>query len=116
MNGNDLDINHSGVLGMKWGHRKAPVTTSTTTTKGSAKKKVNVKDLSDDDLKKIVNRLNMEKQYKTLTGEEVNKGKVAAQKVMKIATTTAAVTGTALTLYANAGKIKTIIDDISKKK
>lgn len=58
-------IAHFGVKGMKWGIRKDRRSGG-----GSKSKKTKVSDLSDDDLRKKVNRLNMEKQYKSLKQSE----------------------------------------------
>ncbi len=56
-------LEHHGVKGQKWGVRRSKSQLS----KGRKGKK-SAKDLSDDDLKKAVNRLNMEQQYTRLTG------------------------------------------------
>lgn len=76
-------------------------------TQGVVKK--SVKDMSDDELRKMVNRLQMEQQYSRLSGENVNKGKEYVSKVIKAGTTVASVTTTAITLYNNANKIKDIV-------
>ncbi len=68
-----------------------------------------IKEMSDEELRKVVNRLQMERQYSQLSESSVSKGKEYAQKIVKAGTTVAAVTTTALTLYNNAGKIKDII-------
>lgn len=79
--------------------------------KKEAKKKPTIKDMSDDELRKVVNRLQMERQYSQLVNDgSVSKGKEYAQKIIKAGTTIAAVTTTALTIYNNAGKIKAIIE------
>jgi hypothetical protein len=79
--------------------------------KKEAKKKPSVKEMSDEELRKVVNRLQMERQYSQLVNDgSVSKGKEYAQKVFKAGTTVAAVTTTALTIYNNAGKIKAIIE------
>ena len=72
--------------------------------------KKNVKEMSDDELRRVVNRLQMERQYSQLSGSSVNKGKEYAQKIIKAGTTVASVTGTALTIYNNADKIKAILE------
>ena len=78
--------------------------------KAAAKKKPSVKEMSDDELRKVVNRLQMERQYSQLSKSSVSKGKEYAQKVLKAGTTVAAVTSTALTIYNNAEKIKAIFE------
>lgn len=77
--------------------------------KAAAKKKPSVKEMSDEELRKVVNRLQMERQYSQLSESNVSKGKEYIQKVIKTGTTIAAVTTTGLTLYNNAEKIKKII-------
>ena len=66
--------------------------------------------MSDEELRKVVNRLQMERQYSQLSENSVGKGKEYAQKIIKAGTTVAAVTTTALTIYNNAGKIKAILE------
>jgi len=78
--------------------------------KEAAKKKPSVKEMSDEELRKVVNRLQMERQYSQLSTDNVSKGKEYVQKTIKAATTIAAVTTTALTLYNNVNKIKSIIE------
>lgn len=73
-------------------------------------KSTSVKTMSDDELRKVVNRLQMERQYSQLVNDgSVSKGKEYTKKVIKAGTTVAAVSTTALTLYNNAEKIKKII-------
>lgn len=63
-------LEHAGVKGMKWGVRKD---------KGSGGENSrdlgNVKNLSDDDLKKLVARMRLEQDFKTLTSKPPDKGK-----------------------------------------
>ena len=81
--------------------------------KKEAKKKPSVKEMSDEELRKVVNRLQMERQYSQLVNDgSVSKGKEYAQKVFKAGTTVAAVTTTALTIYNNVEKIKAILEKV----
>ena len=108
-------LTHHGIRGMRWGVRRTPAQLGKASTKSSSKtnsKKTNVKSMSDDELRKKVSRLQLEKQYSQLSSSEVNRGRAAAQRILKTATTAAAVTTTALTLYNNAGKIRDIINKI----
>lgn len=76
---------HYGVLGMKWGRRKSRTKKSSassskqipkkSSTKPKAKKKVNIKELSDSDLQKKINRLQMEKRYRDLKKDEISAGR-----------------------------------------
>lgn len=111
MNNNKLA--HYGVMGMRWGVKRANKSNSTSSSKTKANqepKKKNAQDMSDEELRKVVNRLQMERQYSQLSEGSVNKGKQYMQKVIKAGTTVAAVTTTALTIYNNGKKIKDIIE------
>lgn len=108
---NPNELYHYGVLGMKWGRRKAKATRSTSPKKtkkmtADEKKKAsmrkdvkNRRTLSDADLKKKIERIKSEKQLKDLTNEEIAPGKKFISDVLsssgkKVAT--ALVTGAAL--------------------
>lgn len=60
---------HFGIKGMKWGVRKD-------------EKKESVKNLSDDQLKHRLQRLNMETQYLKLTAPEKTRGQKLAKSVL----------------------------------
>lgn len=78
-------LEHHGILGQKWGVKHGPpypLDKKTSKKVSSGKVTINVKDLSDDDLKKIVQRLNMEKQLKDLTKEQKSKGKKFGEKAL----------------------------------
>ena len=81
----------------------------------SAAKK-SVKDMSDAELRNRLNRLQMEKQYSQLTSADTNKGKEFVSKTLKVATGVATATTTALTIYNNYSKIKSIVDGMMKAK
>lgn len=73
----DTFLSHYGKKGMRWGQRK-----SGGVKKSSSKStKPKAKDLSDDDLKKAVNRMQMERQYNSLIGN--NSKKEAGAKFVK---------------------------------
>ncbi len=67
------ELYHYGVLGMKWGRRKASSSSDSSSSSQRKRKKEKVSNLSDEELKKRINRLNLEKQYKDLTKKEDKK-------------------------------------------
>lgn len=76
-------IAHYGTKGMKWGVRNKPSSRKG----GKGKKGRKVSDMSDEELKKKVGRLNMEKQYKSLTKNKrdqalVRKGAKVAGEIL----------------------------------
>lgn len=62
----DTYLAHYGVPGMKWGKRK---NRSTSTSKSSRKKPLDLKRVDDKTLASKIKRLQMEKQYKELTAK-----------------------------------------------
>lgn len=75
-------LSHFGTKGMKWGVRKPR-------TKAEAKRRVqrqklsdNRRKLSDDDLKKAVDRIQTEKKLKDLVDEDLRPGKTVAKKIL----------------------------------
>ena len=106
-----------GVLGMRWGIRRNESKNNGPHKEASSvkKAKVKAKELSDEELVKIIKRLQMEKQYNSLNNEDVSRGKKIVTKIIKAGTTAAAVTTTAITLYNNTGKIKDIVKQAVKK-
>lgn len=79
MNYDDF-LAHFGIKGMKWGIRRTPEQLGYKTSSPSNKK---IKKMSDDELRKAVNRLQMEKQYRDLKSEEIKRGRTKSQKIMQ---------------------------------
>lgn len=71
-------LEHYGVLGMKWRHHKAKATSTTTKPKLKS-----VSEMSEEELRRKLNRLEMEKRYKDLQPKEVKKGKLVVNRIMK---------------------------------
>lgn len=128
-------LQHYGILGMRWGIRRYQNRDGSLTKAGKRRAKgvrtdepshedykkahsrKSVKTMSDAELRSRLNRLQMEKTYKSMMNDgNVSKGKSVANGLLKAATTAATVSGTALTLYANADKIRKIVEPMLKNK
>lgn len=88
---------HYGILGMKWGVRRYQNKDGSLTSAGKKRysnnddikdapqknteepKKKSVKDMSDEELRKEVNRMQLEQNYLRMTGQNIEKGKSAAE-------------------------------------
>ena len=81
----DLYLDHYGVKGMRWGHRKRKVSSSSRSNqrKSRIEMKRNRRTLSEADLNRNLDRLRKEKQLKELIDEDVNPGKKYIQDVLK---------------------------------
>lgn len=126
-------LEHHGIKGQKWGVRRYQNKDGSRTAAGKKREQSrsedpahedytkahsgkSVKNMSDVELRNRLNRLQMEKQYSQLTSSDTNKGKEFVSKSLKVATGVATATSTALTIYNNYGKIKTIVDEMMKAK
>lgn len=107
-------LQHYGVLGMKWGHRKARSTSSSNkkpkstrnTTTSKPKPKPTQKRLSDAELRAAVNRLRLEREYAELTYKASSRAKV--ENVVRTIGTVATLTTSAMTIYNNLNKLSKI--------
>lgn len=107
-------LQHYGVLGMKWGKRKArsnvssnkkPKNTKNTTT-SKPKPEPPQRRLSDAELRAAVNRMRLEREYADLTYKASSRAKV--ESVVRTIGTVATLTTSAMTIYNNLNKISKI--------
>lgn len=94
-NHTDYDVLvHYGIKGMKWGIRRteeqlrrARGKLESDANRSEVKRRKatykNRRTISDDDLRKEVSRLELEKKYKNLVDEDVRPGRTAVQKFLK---------------------------------
>ncbi len=82
MNQEEIDeiLAHAGVKGMKWGKRKSRTTVSKDYSRTKNLKRNKAKSLTDKELKTVINRMQLEKQYKDLKAEP--QGLTRANKVV----------------------------------
>ena len=92
----DEYLMHYGVLGMKWGKRKARASNSSE----QAPKK---RRMSNKELQARIKRLKMEKEYAQLIASPPKTSRV--EKLVKGAGTVAALTASAATIYKNMEKM-----------
>jgi len=118
-------LQHTGVLGMKWGKHLATAKTGVDSTgriigdlkktnesvnlvkKNKAIKKIpNPAEITDADLKKMVTRMSLEQQYTTLSTSRLTAGKTAVDDILSVAGTAIAVTSSALALAMTIKQMK----------
>lgn len=102
------ELYHYGVLGMKWGRRKARGSSSKTPRKQrkwsedaretAAIKKKKVSQMSNAELKRANERIRLEQEYSRLNPSAIKKG-------VKIVGATAATMGTVMNLVNNSDKM-----------
>ena len=88
------ELEHHGVKGMRWGHRKTPVrssrqnssstkTSSNRSSKKTPSKKSKIKSMSDSEIQSRIKRLEMEKKVATLTKEDRHPGTSFVKNALK---------------------------------
>ena len=95
----DEYLMHYGVLGMKWGKRKAR--TSKTSEQAPKKRR-----MSNKELQARIKRLKLEKEFAQLTASPPKTSRV--EQLVKGAGTVAALSASAVTIYNNMNKIAKI--------
>ena len=110
-------LQHYGVLGMKWGHRKARSTSSsnkkpkstknTTTSKPKHKPKPTQRELSDEELRAVINRMRLEREYADLQYRASSRAKV--ENVVKTVGTAALLTTSVVKIYNNMNTICKVV-------
>lgn len=86
-------VRHYGVKGQKWGVRRNQTSKTSSSSKKKAKKKSSVNDplaktknLTNDELRKVVDRMRLEQQYIELSrSQSTATGKKVAAKILKTA-------------------------------
>lgn len=109
------ELYHHGVLGMRWGRRKATSSSGSKKRKASQDhtriqklKKKKLSELSNKELQEFNNRKNLERNYKSLKPGTIKKGITAAA-------TAATALGTIVLLKENGGKVINIGKNLAHK-
>ena len=103
------ELYHYGILGMKWGVRRKRNKSSNVEV---VTKKKSISELSDAELRQIINRHQMEKQYAQITAKEKSAG---AKFVSDVLTNAAKQTATSYTAKYMAKGMDTLIAEAAKK-
>ena len=100
---NEEELMHYGVMGMRWGVRRASKRSG-----GSKKKKASrqpqqqpKRRMSNKELQARVKRMQLEKQYRDLTNDLTPKTKSKMEKLISTADTISKLSSSALTIYKN---------------
>lgn len=105
MSYNDDHLKHYGILGMKWGKRRAASQPVEVTTSSGRR-------MSNKELQSRVKRLEMEKRFNDLSAPPKTQSKV--ETVVKTLGTVAAISGSAYTIYSNMDKLSKLAKGAKK--
>lgn len=105
---NDDAIKHYGVIGMKWGRRKAGPPSDDAARYHKNKSK-DLSELSNNELRQVNERSRLEQEYRSLNPSTIQRGAKA------VAIATAAI-GTTVKLIENSGKLIAYGKKVVKKK
>ena len=112
-------LQHYGVLGMKWGHRKARSTSSSNkkpkttknTTASKPKHKTTQRELSDEELRAVINRMRLEREYADLKYRSSSRAKV--ENAVKVVGTAALLTTSVVKIYNNMNTICKVVKAVT---
>ena len=112
-------LQHYGVLGMKWGKRKARSTSSSNkkpkstknTTTSKPKPKPTQRELSDEELRAVINRMRLEREYADLQYRASSRAKV--ENVVKTVGTAALLTTSVVKIYNNLNTICKVVKAVT---
>ena len=120
---------HYGIKGMRWGIRRTPeelgrdalvfnksskiasdmgnaIREASKIRNISKKSSAQIAQMSDDELRRRINRLSMEKQYSQLTQPEISKGANYATSILNVAGSLLAVGASATTILLGIQKLR----------
>lgn len=106
---NEEELMHYGVLGMRWGVRRASKRNGGSK-KGKKKKasrqpQQQQRRMSNKELQSRVKRMKLEKQYRELTSELIPKEKSKIEKLISAAETVSKLSSSGLIIYKNLNQL-----------
>lgn len=93
---NNQTLVHYGILGMKWGVRRSEAQLARArgskkseskkeTAKTETKKSKSISEMSDDEIRRSINRLQLEKQYREMIKQPISEAQAKSDRGKKIA-------------------------------